>query len=407
MSGWRRRAIAAVMVAASVLLVAISARSGILQWQVRPFTRASNSLGVEAQRSTTTAAVVSTGTNSSTLIPAAERDRDGGLRLGPAGPTTVTVSSAPPVTVAASALKGESGTGSGGYNVSACVSPLCHRRGDVQPFCVVEQEIECLEWMTTKSDCDQDGLPVPLSPLHDPATGVVRYHMYWTGPLTRVALLSIKSFLVTQPAAQTRLTLWTHAPGANVSDPRDLVAILLGGGRPATGAHSGSSEGTTSPATATPQIRDDPDGAWALLTGDSDGSRRVEVRAFRLDDEWEAIRGDFADGLPGDLQLPAASGPAVGFSDVVRLLVLYRYGGVYVDLDTLFIRDLSPLLHVAPFAYSWGCEDDLVNTAVFALGARSPAATALLSAALDRVRLLAPYYRRQHRTFTLSQGVPS
>jgi hypothetical protein len=37
-----------------------------------------------------------------------------------------------------------------------------------------------------------------------------------------------------------------------------------------------------------------------------------------------------------------------GKDDLLRMIVLYRYGGIWFDLDTLFIRDLSPL-----FEHEW------------------------------------------------------
>ena len=39
-------------------------------------------------------------------------------------------------------------------------------------------------------------------------------------------------------------------------------------------------------------------------------------------------------------------------SDFVRILLLHKYGGVYVDFDVLFLRDFSPLLKYE-FAYKW------------------------------------------------------
>lgn len=39
--------------------------------------------------------------------------------------------------------------------------------------------------------------------------------------------------------------------------------------------------------------------------------------------------------------------------DLFRLLILNKYGGFYIDMDTLIIRDLSPLSNFE-FLYSWG-----------------------------------------------------
>jgi hypothetical protein len=39
--------------------------------------------------------------------------------------------------------------------------------------------------------------------------------------------------------------------------------------------------------------------------------------------------------------------------DVFRLLVLHKYGGIYIDMDVLILRDLSPLNELE-FLYQWG-----------------------------------------------------
>jgi len=44
-------------------------------------------------------------------------------------------------------------------------------------------------------------------------------------------------------------------------------------------------------------------------------------------------------------------------SDLLRLLVLYKYGGIFVDMDIVFIRDFLPLLD-QEFMYQWGSETD-------------------------------------------------
>jgi hypothetical protein len=39
--------------------------------------------------------------------------------------------------------------------------------------------------------------------------------------------------------------------------------------------------------------------------------------------------------------------------DVFRLLILHKYGGIYIDMDVLILRDLSPLNELE-FLYQWG-----------------------------------------------------
>ena len=50
-------------------------------------------------------------------------------------------------------------------------------------------------------------------------------------------------------------------------------------------------------------------------------------------------------------------------SDFFRILMLYKYGGVYIDFDVLFLRDLAPLLQYE-FMYQWGSEDNRINGAI-------------------------------------------
>ena len=71
------------------------------------------------------------------------------------------------------------------------------------------------------------------------------------------------------------------------------------------------------------------------------------------------------------------SGSAVSNSDMFRFLVLFFYGGIYVDADTLFLKDLS-VFHGLSFAFKWGGggEDNPTaqgfNTAVMGLPVGSP-----------------------------------
>lgn len=50
-------------------------------------------------------------------------------------------------------------------------------------------------------------------------------------------------------------------------------------------------------------------------------------------------------------------------SDLFRILILYKYGGVYVDQDVILLRSLAPLLG-NEWMYQWGSELDKINGAV-------------------------------------------
>lgn len=55
-------------------------------------------------------------------------------------------------------------------------------------------------------------------------------------------------------------------------------------------------------------------------------------------------------------------------SDFFRILMLYKYGGFYIDFDVILLRDLSPLL-MYDFVYQWGCSpnSDWMNGAIMHL----------------------------------------
>jgi CRISPR/Cas system-associated endonuclease/helicase Cas3 len=50
-------------------------------------------------------------------------------------------------------------------------------------------------------------------------------------------------------------------------------------------------------------------------------------------------------------------------SDFFRILMLHKYGGVYIDFDVLLLRDFSPLLNYE-FVYQFGSDDFRANGAV-------------------------------------------
>jgi hypothetical protein len=47
-------------------------------------------------------------------------------------------------------------------------------------------------------------------------------------------------------------------------------------------------------------------------------------------------------------------------SDLFRLLILYKYGGVWADMDIVFLRDFKPILD-QEYMYQWGSETDYAN----------------------------------------------
>ena len=75
-------------------------------------------------------------------------------------------------------------------------------------------------------------------------------------------------------------------------------------------------------------------------------------------------------------------------SDLFRLLVLQAHGGVYIDADSLFLRDFSPLLGME-FVYNYGVDCDSANNAVMRLHRRSATSRRLLRMVAHRVNTTA------------------
>lgn len=92
------------------------------------------------------------------------------------------------------------------------------------------------------------------------------------------------------------------------------------------------------------------------------------------------------------LEHPAAK------TDLLRVVLLYLHGGIYLDLDTLTLRSLLPLLSARQFV---GCE--LIVWPHFVRHSRSPRLFAR-SLALDIFRKTARYLPEGHRIFKRFAG---
>lgn len=60
----------------------------------------------------------------------------------------------------------------------------------------------------------------------------------------------------------------------------------------------------------------------------------------------------------------------VAFSDLLRFIALHFFGGIYVDVDTLFLMDMKAF-HGKSFAYKWDLNVDWYNTAIMGLPIKS------------------------------------
>jgi len=92
---------------------------------------------------------------------------------------------------------------------------------------------------------------------------------------------------------------------------------------------------------------------------------------LRIVDIDELARGT---ALDGSSLLHTSDTRAWVDGDLVRLLVIWAYGGVWVDMDSLLTRDLSPLLE-HEFVTQWDCYDKIYqpfNGAVMHFERHSP-----------------------------------
>jgi hypothetical protein len=153
--------------------------------------------------------------------------------------------------------------------------------------------------------CDHFGSVVRrISPA---PTGPLLYHSFWQGTLTWHHELSLKSLMVTQSGP---FEVWLWASSETIAANESFLATL------------------------------------------DDASFRVKPC-----DPAQLLRDT---PLDGRLELFNRRLPAV--SDAVRMVVLLKHGGIYFDLDVLFLRDLRELAGV-DFIYQWS-NQAYGNTAV-------------------------------------------
>jgi hypothetical protein len=158
-----------------------------------------------------------------------------------------------------------------------------------------------------------------------------RYHTYWYGPFSLKQAFSIKSFLATQDLKKSELWLWLDAENGYagyMDNPflRPFLSFL--------------------------QVkRFDPE---------------VEARGTPLEQRPDLYRG---------------ANPTQR-SNFFRFTVLYKYGGIYTDMDVMFLRDFSASYHNGSFhnefCYRWSSHISYANSAVLRLKQQSETARALL-----------------------------
>lgn len=160
-------------------------------------------------------------------------------------------------------------------------------------------------------------------PPEDSASPLTYVHMYWKNvhPFGRKQILPIKSFLATQPSSM-RLCLWSD---------KDLTTNEL-----------------LKP--------------WLPYIDFKIYNPVLEGQGTILQGRQQLWRDDPLVYIGGDL---------------FRALILHKYGGIYVDMDSVFIRPFTCLLGTE-FMYKWSFQKDMISSAVMHLHQRSELSTELL-----------------------------
>ena len=88
------------------------------------------------------------------------------------------------------------------------------------------------------------------------------------------------------------------------------------------------------------------------------------------------------DSLREAVRLSATSGSKVSYSDAVRFLLLYKFGGIYIDADVLLLRNMEPFSHYE-FVHEWSWTED-INTAIMGSRRQSAFTAHMIQAAMSK-----------------------
>lgn len=246
------------------------------------------------------------------------------------------------------------------------------------------------------------------------------FHMFWTGPFTDKPYLALLSYLFTQ---NLQLHLDDAHLDPNVCRPKFILWISPGPAAvpPGPNALREMYDGLKSNPWASPflhpRFKDVIEFRLWNTTEQLDGIPELK-------DEWRAMRetmfnsGGFVEKVPVneppqeqttqvddvDATVAAAAAPTTGhddkvnrvgsksaseydrlsviLSDMARFVLCHRFGGIYLDADTLFLRDWEELWGWrGAFAYRWS-RLEKYNTAVLRMNKNSALGTFLFRTAL-------------------------
>jgi WD repeat and SOF domain-containing protein 1 len=233
------------------------------------------------------------------------------------------------------------------------------------------------------------------------------FHMFWTGPFTDKPYLAILSFLFTQntglhskhwpddAACRPKFWMWINpGPAAAVPNPnalKDMFEELAANPWASPFLHQRFRDiiefkmwNTTRELDGIDELRDE----WRSKDLFNSGGNVINVykkKAF----SWKSSNNET--NTPGSGSMVDRTGSksassydklSVILSDMARFILCHRYGGIYLDADTIFLRDWEDLWGwKGAFAYRWS-RIARYNTAVLKLNKESALGKFLFKTAL-------------------------
>ncbi|KAF9025752.1 hypothetical protein BDZ89DRAFT_1135291 [Hymenopellis radicata] len=253
----------------------------------------------------------------------------------------------------------------------------------------------------------QVSLPAPLT--HRVASSACDsenprlFHMFWTGPFTDKPYLALLSFLFTQNTGihlkddaspnvcRPQFWLWINpGPAASVPNPNAMHDMFEGLKKSPWAApflHHRFHDvikfkmwNTTEQLDGIPELKDE----WRDLKDQLFNSGGYVISVPKEEDNATSTKTDEEDILnrTGSKSSSSYDRLSVILSDMARFVLCHRFGGIYLDADTLFLRDWEELWGwTGAFAYRWS-RLDKYNTAVLRMHKGSALGTFLFRTAM-------------------------
>lgn len=248
------------------------------------------------------------------------------------------------------------------------------------------------DWHLTLSTPNHHGRDIS-SPCHEDDPRI--FHMFWAGEFTDKPYMAILAFLFTQ-----NLGLHLDSAPSESDNCRPQLWLWL--------SHV-STDATSNPAAQDDLIAELRQNPWASPFLHPRFRDLVQFRLWNtteqldsiteLKDDWRALGQDLlrsegksppkgTTGIPisldgtGKVTHQSYNKVPVVLSDLARFVLCHRFGGVYLDVDMLFLRDWEELWGWSgSFSYRWSHEHRY-NTAVLRLRRGSALGTFLIRTAL-------------------------